>query len=327
MVLNSGEEEVSFPIAISGKERFLGWSKMATRLLRFGIRSAIAIDNNFIVVSIGNLLHEVDLAAETITKGWYCGNGVRPLALSEVTGIMGFNDGLYFGQYLKNDQLNPVGIYYRQGVDNWKEVYTFPQGTIKHIHNIIPDPYRQCVWVMTGDFGEAAALWKATDNFRKVEHVVGGDQRWRGCVGFAVPEGLIYATDTPFSENHIFLLKPDGSAEIVGDLSGSCIYGCQWKDKFVFSSTVEADGRDETMWKLLTSKKRGSGIKDNCVHLYLGNMKNGFQEVYKEKKDWLPYIFQFGAFRFPAGVNNTGMLYFQPVAASKNDLRLMIMEF
>ena len=35
------------------------------------------------------------------------------------------------------------------------------------------------------------------------------------------------------------------------------------------------------------------------------------------------YIFQFGVFRFPYGVNNTDTLYFQPVATKKNDLSLM----
>ena len=45
-----------------------------------------------------------------------------------------------------------------------------------------------------------------------------------------------------------------------------------------------------------------------------------FKEIYKEKKDGMPlYTFQFGVFKFPAGVNNTDALYFQPVATRKND--------
>ena len=121
----------------------------------------------------------------------------------------------------------------------------------------------------------------------------------------------------------IFLLKPDGSIKTIADISGSSIYGCQCKDKYIFSSTVEADGRKDSIWKLLTSKKRGKGIKDDYVRLYVGDIVNGFKEVYREKKDWLPFIFQFGAFKFPAGVNNGDTLYFQPVATNKNDMRLM----
>lgn len=56
--------------------------------------------------------------------------------------------------------------------------------------------------------------------------------------------------------------------------------------------------------------------------MYLGNLETGFEEVYKEKKDMLPFAFQFGVFRLPYGVNNGNVLYFQPVA-TKNDLKLL----
>lgn len=35
------------------------------------------------------------------------------------------------------------------------------------------------------------------------------------------------------------------------------------------------------------------------------------------------FLFQFGVFKFPYGVNNTDILYFQPMATKENDLRLM----
>ena len=53
------------------------------------------------------------------------------------------------------------------------------------------------------------------------------------------------------------------------------------------------------------------------------NLQEGFTEIYKEKKDCMPYYtFQFGVFKFPYGGNNTDTLYFQPVA-TRNDLKLM----
>ena len=38
-----------------------------------------------------------------------------------------------------------------------------------------------------------------------------------------------------------------------------------------------------------------------------------------------PITFQFGVFKFPAGVNNTDTLYFQPVATKSNDGRMMLL--
>lgn len=323
-VLNDGKGEKKFTIPISVKERLLGWNRYATRLFRFGIRSAIAIDNEHIVISIGNMLHEVYLVQETITKGWFCGEGIRPLILTDVKNIDGFDDGIYFGGYLSNFDKKPVSVYRRTGVDNWQVVYTFPQGAINHVHNIVADPYRKCLWVFTGDFDNASAIWRVSDNFNKVECIASNDQKYRGCVVFALPEGLLYATDTPFADNHIYLLKESGELEILGDLSGSCIYGCQWKKQYVFSSTVEADGRDETLMKLLFSKKRGAGIKDQFVRLYIGDIANGFIEAYKDRKDSAPYLFQFGVFKFPAGTNISNTLVFLPVGTSTHDNCLLL---
>lgn len=316
---------LSLPVGL--KERMAGRGRILTRLLRFGVRAAIALDNEHLIISIGNLLYELDLHQGVLSPGWNCGEGIRPLVFSMVKDVTGLDDGVYFGGYLKNNNKKPVSIYHHIDVDNWDVIYTFPEGAINHIHTIVPDKFRNCLWLLTGDFGDAAAIWKVTDGFRKVERVAFGDQKWRGCVAFALPEGLLYATDTPFADNHIYLLKDDKTVESISAISGSCIYGCQWKDRFVFSSTVEADGRDETPWKLLTSKKRGKGIKDDYVRMYVGNLADGFEEVYKVKKDWLPFAFQFGVFKFPIGTNSSNTLYCQPVATSANDMKLIGMTF
>ena len=324
-VLGGDEEVISFSIPMGSNERRLGWSKLAIRLLRLGVREAIALDNEHVLLSIGNTLNEVDLRTGKISNGWSCGDGIRPLRFSVVEGIGGFEEGFYFGGYLGNMDKKPVNIYHRMGVDQWKVVYTFPQGTINHIHNVVADPYRQCLWIFTGDFDEAAAVWKVTDGFKKVERMACNDQKYRACVVYALPEGLLYATDAPFADDFIYLLNPETmEAKELFPIHGSCIYGCQWKDQYVFSSTVEGDGRNNSRWQFYFGRKRGAGIKDDYVHMYMGNLEEGFKEIYKEKKDGMPlYTFQFGVFKFPAGVNNGDTLYFQPVATKKNDLRMM----
>lgn len=58
-------------------------------------------------------------------------------------------------------------------------------------------------------------------------------------------------------------------------------------------------------------RKRGAGIKDEYVHMCCVNIKEGFKEIYKEKKDIMPYYtFLFGVFEFPDGIINTETLYF-----------------
>ena len=136
---------------------------------------------------------------------------------------------------------------------------------------------------------------------------------------------VVYATVSPFSDGFIYLMNPaDYSVRAIAPIDGSCIYGCQWKDKYVFSTTVEGDGRNLSKMEFLFGRKRGVGIKNDFVHMYCGNLQDGFKEIYKEKKDRMPfYTFQFGVFKFPAGLNISNSLYFQPIATNKNDLKLM----
>ncbi len=326
VVLMGGTETDRISAFCSKKERLLGRNRILSRFLRLGVRAAEAIDNDTILLSVGNIIYELNLNTKILSKGFSCGEGVRPLLFTTVKGIDGFADGIYFGGYVHNFDKEPVSIYHRKDSDEWGVVYTFPKGVINHVHSIISDPFRNCLWVMTGDFEESAAIWKVEDGFKKVERFVSGNQKWRGCVGFATLEGLLYATDAPFAQNNIYLLKCDRTVSSVCGLSGSCIYGCQWNDKYVFSTVVEPDGRNETLLRLLFGWERGAGIIDNYARIYIGSLSGGFKEIYKEKKDLLPFIFQFGAFRFPTGTNMTANLCFQPVATKDNDLSLKTLE-
>lgn len=325
MVIKDGKEINSFPLFKSFKERYIGRNKLCSRFFRIGVRSIEIIGNSNILISSGNHLFELNIHNCELSKGYYCGDGIRPLTFTTVKDIEGIEDGVYFGGYLGNMDKKPVNVYKRIGADNWEVVYTFPQGAINHVHNIVADPYRNCLWIFTGDFDESAAIWKVTDNFKKVERVACNDQKYRACVAFALKEGLLYATDAPFADDYIYMLNTETmDAKELFPIHGSCIYGCQWKDKYVFSSTVEGDGRNMSRKEWLFTRKRGAGIKDDYVHLYIGNLKEGFKEIYKEKKDDMPfYTFQFGVFKFPYGINNTNTLYFQPVATKNNDLNLM----
>lgn len=325
IISNNGAIREGGKLDVVGRT-FLG-NRYLNRLFRTGVRSAIAINDNNVLLAVANKIVEYDIGQRKATIGYTLPQGIRPLVFTEVENIEGFDDGVYFGGYFGNMSKKPVNIYKRTGVDRWEVVYSFSQGAINHVHNVVADPYRQCLWIFTGDFDEASAIWKVTDNFKKVERMVCNDQKYRGCVVYALPEGLLYATDAPFMDDYIYLLNPETmDIKELFHIHGSCIYGCQWKDKYVFSSTVEGDGRNMSRGEFYFGRKRGAGIKDDYVHMYMGNLQAGFKEIYKEKKDCMPfYTFQFGVFKFPAGVNNLDTLYFQPVATKKNDLDLIAM--
>jgi hypothetical protein len=309
------------------KEKIMYRVPLLRRLLRFGIRTSIQINNETVLLFVNKKIYEFNIITNKLSNGFEPKEGVRPLYFSKIGDeINGFDSQVVFGGYLGNSLKKEVHIYRRIDIDRWEVVYTFDKGEINHIHNIIPDKYNNCVWVFTGDFDNSAAIWKVTDNFKNVERVVSNSQIYRGCIGFPTKEGLIYATDAPFHDNTIRILKQKGNnwvSEKICDIEGSSIYGCRYKDKFVFSTTVEPDGRDSSLKKLLFDNKRGVGIKDNFTHIYIGNYQDNFKDIFKLEKDIWPYIFQFGTIKFPSGENSSDYLVFEPIATKKYDQKLV----
>ncbi|WP_455584534.1 hypothetical protein [Bacteroides sp.] len=312
------------------KEKYLSRIKLVHRLLRLGVRNAHQIDETTVLLFVNKHFYECDLENGDAVVGFIPPTGVRALNVVSVKGIAGFDDAVVFGGYLSNMNKEQVSVYKRIDSKIWEPVYTFKKGAINHIHNLIPDKDNECVWVLTGDFEHAAAIWKATDNFKKMELALSGGQSSRSCVAFPVGGKLLYATDTPFHPNSIRMLEKAGNGEWqstkIMDIAGSCIYGCKAGDDFVFSTAVEPDGRDTGIFSLL-AYRRGCGIVDRYSHLYVGTPEKGFREIYKVKKDlWFPGLFQFGTLRFPSGVNNTGVILAEHIATKKFDCKSMVIK-
>lgn len=300
------------------------------RLLRMGIRCAIKVSDDIVLFVIGNIIYELNLPDGSISIGYSTNDQCRPLALSQINGISGFEDGIYFGGYRSNPTKTPISIYKRISTDKWEKVFQFPNGAVEHIHNIVADKYNDTVFVLTGDFDHSAGIWVAKNNFSTVEPVLLGEQKFRACIAFPTSNGLIYATDSPFTENSIRLLNKDKNNKWISTeiqpINGSSIYGCEWKDDFVFSTSVEGDGRNQSLFYKLSGRKLGIGIKSNYSIIYKGNLEEGFRGIYKIKKDILPFfLFQFGVLIFPSGKNESEYLPVYHIATKKHSMNTLLL--
>lgn len=318
-----------FRLNVGMKERLLERCKLLKRLLRLGIRNAIQIDEDSVLIFVNKTFYSLNLKLRKINVDYIPEVGKRALNLSKISGISGFDNMIVFGEYFSNNEMSPVRVFRRLGNNRWESIYTFQKKEINHIHNIVPDKENNCVWILTGDFNQGAAIWKAEKNFETVKRVLTGNEIARSCIAFPYKGDLIYATDTPFCNNSIRSLSlKNGKWEsnLLYEMAGSCIYGCEFGDDMVFSTTVEPDGRTEGI-KGLLSTKRGSGIKDNYSHLIIGNPQFGFIEVFKTKKDFLPYgLFQFGTIQFPSGTNISSKLLATCVATTRYDFKTIIID-
>ena len=308
----------SFALPLSLIKRIGARFRITDRLFRLAPRTAIRISNDEFLVSYNGVIYLVNARSKQMKEEHhFAGIMNNPLSFTRITGVEGFEDCITYGEYMMNPNKHDISLWTRDRAGVWSSKYTF-KGNITHIHAIVPDVKGKCVYILTGDFGDEAAIWKATKNFKVVEPVVKGEQIFRGCVAFATANGLLYATDTPMEQNGIYLLQKNTAPKKLHDLPGPCIYGTEKNGIFYFATSVEPDSNLPT-WKYFLSRKPGPGVKDRYTYVIAGNEQSGFREVAKFKKDCLPFtLFQFGNVMFPQ-CDVAEKILLQPIAVKKFD--------
>lgn len=303
------------------------WSVVLRRLLRTDIRYAIKLDSEYLVLIYKGKLHKIDFTRGILVSSTKVPRGSRPLNMVHIKGLKGFKPGVYFGEYFSNPRKLTVNIYEYVN-DEFNVIYQFGENLINHIHNLVCDEYRNCVWILAGDFGNGAAIFKATDGFKKVERIVFGSQIYRSCVAFPIKEGLLYATDSQFCQNSIRLLTVQSGkwdSKVLYHINGSCIYGTMINNDYYFSTAVEAINSGNILRKYLRNK-RGPGILKNQTEIVRFCADGRLSKIYTNKKDWLPFLlFQFGNIIFPSGENRSDKLFFTPIATKSNDFSTEIL--
>ena len=238
-------ERYIFSISMPLWKRILIEIRLCQRLLRTDIRSAIICEGK-LFYALSGCLYSYDFCNRKNKRELVFRSGMRaPLSFTSICGIKGCEDQICFGEYFSNNNREEVNIWSNRGGE-WNVVYSFPKGSIRHIHGIVGDRYRNCVYVLTGDSDAESAIWKAENGFESVEKLISGDQQSRCCVLQPRKNCLVYATDSEYEQNKIYVVdfKGNGRTERIPiyDLEGSVIYGYVLEeDKMYISTTVERD--------------------------------------------------------------------------------------
>lgn len=269
------------------------------RLFRYEPRVAISLSEDIFIYSDHGSIYEYSVKHNSIKRQHTFSRGMNnPLTFCVRRNVNGSIVEIIYGEYIWNSDKGAVSIY-RYDFKEWKEVFSFPEHTVKHIHNIIYDEFNDRYIIMTGDEDKESALWEADTDFQNVKMIVGGSQKYRACVVFPTPEGFFYATDTPLEQNWIYFYDYQDGLKEVYKMPGPCIYGRIFNNKFYMATSVEGD---PTLvgWKYILSNKLGKGVYDRKVHIIRCDKEGKAEEVANLKKDMLPMgLFQFGNAQFP----------------------------
>lgn len=322
------EKEKISNIPASFFHKFARRSKYLSRILRLLPSAATTLDNKLYFGLLGKIIC-YDLNNKIFLEPFSLNRGRSPLNISSIYSIDGFDDGLLFGEYFSNPSKGQVNIYSLKKTKNnnqWEIIYTFPEGKINHVHNIIPDSIRGAVWILAGDFDNAASIWKTEDNFKSVNLICSGEQKYRSCVAFSTEQGIVYATDSQFNENTIRLLYyEDGKYRNrpIGKINGPSIYGTEIQDFWVFSTSTEpAFSNSCSRLSKYLSRRPGPGITHNRSEIIACRKSdNRLFRVWCANKDFIPFTLgQFGNIRFLTTEAIGNRLYFQSIANNTNDL-------
>ena len=315
--------EVKFICAlpVSKKIELLSHCRLLSRLKRLEPKCAGRLSETEFVVSLLRSCWLIDTSQGTCEK--ICDN---PEGFSEVINFCSKEDSVYWGDYGRNTEHQEVKVYHLEKNHRISVIHSFPAGTVRHIHNIVKNNDGFVLFV--GDNEDSAGIYKVNKDWSEVMPWKTGQQKYRAVVGFPYNGGILYATDSVETENHIRYITNEGDEKILTALNGSCIYGCETKDNYLFSTTVEPH---EGGGKLsLIFEELGGGIKSRNVTIVAVSKKDlTVRQIASFKKDWWPMkIFQYGRCIFAGGQEqNEDGFWCSPVACEGMDGKTVWLNF
>jgi hypothetical protein len=295
----------------SVKRRLSVSNRLSARLFRDGYHALAVLPSGGLVAAVAGAIvalrpHEI----ENENEGEFCVShaitrGTRPLHIAVVP------DGrVYWGEYFDNAERGEVHIYgSADGGVTWAVAYTFPRGAIRHVHNIVYDPWENCLWILTGDYGDECRILRASYDFSSVEAVLQGNQQARAVALVPMSDGLYFSSDTPLESNYVYRLDRKGELTQLAFLSSSSIYGCSVGDHVFFSTMIEPSAVN----------------RDRNVRVFGGSGTGGWQSLLSWPKDrWSMRFFQYGNAFLPDGNNTTPYLAVSTVAVETDDMTMSL---
>lgn len=289
------------------------WFRNLTRRTRLSFRFVRDGFHALAVLSSGTIVAAVPGAIVTLRNGdrefqltHRITRGTRPLH------IIATPDGqTYWGEYFDNAERSEVHVYGSSDDGaTWKAVHTFPPGAIRHVHNVLYDRWGDCLWVLTGDYGDECRMMRASSDFSRVESVLSGNQQARAVAAVPSKDGLYFATDTPLEPNFVYRMDRRGGLAKLASLSSSSIYGCAVGDDAVFFSTMVEPSAVNS---------------DENVRVFGARLEGEWRGFVSWKKDkWPMRFFQYGNAFLPDGDNSSGYLAVSTAAVERADQSLSL---
>lgn len=282
------------------KRRLSVLNRLSARLLRDGFHALAISPSGALIAAVPGAIVTCASGESEFRVAHRLTRGTRPLHITAVPG-----GATYWGEYFDNAQRDEVHIYASTDAGTtWQVAYTFPKGAIRHIHNIVHDRWANCLWILTGDYGDECRILRASCDLRQIDTALRGHQQARAVAAVPMEDGLYFSSDTPLESNFIYRLDRAGRLSQLAPITSSSIYGCRVGHHLFFSTMVEPSEVN----------------RDRNVRIYGGETSGNWKSLLAWSKDlWPMGLFQYGNAFLPDGENRTPYLAVTTVAAKKDD--------
>lgn len=287
-----------------------GWSarfNLTARLFRDGFHALAVLQSGSITGAVPGAIVTRKPGEREFRQTFKIMRGKRPLHITSVPGGI-----VFWGEYFDNPARDEVHIYGSHDAgETWSSAYIFPKGAIRHVHNIVFDPWADCLWVLTGDYGNECCILRASFDLSQMEVVIQGNQQARAVAAIPMQDGLYFSTDTPLEQNFIYRLDRNGTLTKLTTISSSSIYACRVGQHSFFSTMVEPSEAN----------------RDRRVRVYAA--KSQSPEHWNPVLDWTKDIWPMGLFQYgnaflPDGNNETSFLAVTTAAVRSDDITMAL---
>jgi hypothetical protein len=278
-------------------------NRLTARLLRDGLHALAVLPSGGSVAALPGVIGTLAPGESHFRETFRIRRGTRPLHITAVP-----RGSIYWGEYFDNASRQEVHVYASGDAGlTWDVAYTFPKGAIRHVHNIVHDPWQNCLWILTGDYGDECRVIRASCDFSNLEIVLQGNQQVRAVAAIPCEDALYFASDTPLEQNSIWRLDHQRLLSRVAAISSSCISAARVGSHMFFSTMVEPSEVN----------------LEPMVRVYAGDMRypERWHPLLNWRKDrWPMKFFQYGNALLPDGQNTTRYLAVTTIAVEADDM-------
>jgi len=258
--------------------------RLVDRLLRNEISHCLPVAGGTLLVCYRNSLYRVDPDSGRVLSSYRLKRGSRPLGIAVENG-----GWVVFGEYGTLPRSESVPVLAARLPDfDFKPVFSFAPGEVKHIHNVVWDRFESCYWVLTGDLNGESGILRLDADFRERGWLIRGSQLCRAVNVFVREGDLLYGTDSETAENWIVKVdKRSGEITRIAPIVGSSLHCSILGGNLLVSAAVEPSVVN---------------LARQCI-VYRSTDGEHWEKMIEHQKDvWLSPHFQFGTHVLPKGI-------------------------